>query len=525
MAIATLASRLTGFLRTVLLVVVVAAASKVTSDSYLVAFTLPTVINELLIGGVLTSVIIPVLVRAEKEDADHGEAFVRRMVTLSVVYLAIATAVAVALAPLLVSIYLEEGKKTSPELATAFSYLILPAIIFFGLGALFSAILNTKGVFGLPAWAPVMNNIIMIATLGVFALLPGEITLNPVQMTQPKVLVLGLGTTLGIAFQAMVMVPALRRSGVSLRPKWGWDPRLKQFGGLAGWAVLYAGISAAGFAILTRVASKAADGNITFFQSAWLLHQVPAGIIGVALLTAIMPRMSRAAADGDTEGVVRDLSLGSRLAAVALIPLSMIMTVLGPSIGAGLFGLRGGSSTENGLRIGFALAWLAFSILPFQVTMQQMRVFYATQDARTPTIINLIMNVFRIAAFAVVPAFFTGERVLYALCFIFGLAFVIGAVVGEFWLRARIGALGTREVLNTVLRTSAASLGGAVAILVVVTGLNLLIGSDTTLATSWARIIVGTAVGGGVVLVLMRMLKVTELDPVMAKISGLVRRG
>ena len=130
-------------------------------------------------------------------------------------------------APLLTRLYLGGQSATAnPELATALAYLLLPQILFYGLGALLGAILNTRGSFGAFAWAPVLNNLVVLVVLGIYALMPGEISLDPVRMGEPKLLVLGVGTTLGIVVQALVLLPTLRRTGFVYRPRWGWDPRL-----------------------------------------------------------------------------------------------------------------------------------------------------------------------------------------------------------------------------------------------------------------------------------------------------------
>ena len=160
-----------------------------------------------------------------------------------------------------------------------------------------------------------LNNLVVLGVLGVYALLPGEITLDPARMSDPKLLLLGLGTTLGIVVQAASLLPAIRRLGVSYRPLFGWDPRLARAGGLALWAVVYVLIGQAGYIVTTRVAADSAVGAVAIYANAWLLLQVPYGVLGVSLLTALMPRMSRAAAEGRNADVVADLSLGSRLLA------------------------------------------------------------------------------------------------------------------------------------------------------------------------------------------------------------------
>ena len=132
-------------------------------------------------------------------------------------------------APLLTRLYLGDGAgPANPQLATAFAWLLLPQIFFYGVGALLGAMLNTRGVFGPFAWAPVLNNVVVLAVLGVFVAVPGRISLDPVQLSDPKLLVLGIGTTLGIVAQALVLIPAVRRTGFRYRPTVGLGPAARR---------------------------------------------------------------------------------------------------------------------------------------------------------------------------------------------------------------------------------------------------------------------------------------------------------
>lgn len=517
MAVATLVSRVTGLASKLLLAFVIGLG--IVNDSYTVANTLPNIVFELLLGGVLTSIVVPVLVRAQKEDADGGEAYTQRLLTVATVALGLATVAAIAAAPLLTRLYLDDSSgQANLALATAFGYLLLPQIICYGLGALFSAILNTRGVFGPPAWAPVLNNVVVIATLGVYALVPGDISLSPVRMGDAKLLVLGLGTTLGILVQAAVLVPALRRSGFVFRWRFGWDRRLSAFGGLALWVVGYVLVSQVGYVVTTRVASDASAGSVAAYSYAWLLLQVPYGVLGVSLLTAIMPRMSRAAADGDTAGVVRDLSLGARMSALTLVPISALLTVLGTATGVALFSL-GESNVDDASRLGQTLAVSAFGLLPFAVVMLQLRVFYAMHDSRTPTLINVVMVAVKVPLLLACPLVLPADRVVLGLAFVNGLSFVVGAVVGEVWLRSRLGRLDTVAVLGTVARTVVAGVVAALA----VRGVDLLLPSDMpAVPRAWLLLVLGGVVGLAVAGAALVALRVPEVRSVVAKLT---RRG
>ncbi|MBC3193847.1 murein biosynthesis integral membrane protein MurJ [Pseudonocardia sp. C8] len=517
-AIASLVSRITGFVRNLALVAVLGLA--VVNDSYTVSNTLPNIVYEFLIGGVLTSVMIPVLVRAQAEDADGGEAFTRRLLTVVGVGLLAATVLAMAAAPLLTRLYLGSGSsgQSNPELATAFAWLLLPQIFFYGVGALLGAILNSKQVFGPFAWAPVLNNLVVLVVLVVYVLVPGEISVDPVRMGDPKLLVLGLGTTLGIVVQALVLIPFMRRIGFRYRPLWGWDPRLSVAGGMVGWIMGYVLVGAIGYIVTTRVAAAADGGSVSTYQNAWLLLQVPYGVLGVSLLTALMPRMSRAAASGDTAQVVTDLSLGARLSTVGLLPIAAVMTAFGGALGTALFSVGAGSGA-GAARLGETVAWSAFGLLPYAVTMLQMRVFYAMTDSRTPTLIQLGMVGVKIPLLLACPLVLPPEQVVLGLAAANSLSFVGGAVLGQLLLRRRLGRARSGEVLNTVVRVALASAAGAA----VAWGLARLVEPATAgwpvVAQAWTVLVGGSLVALPLAVAGMRLLKVKELDAVFRRFS------
>ena len=171
MAVATLVSRITGFIRIVLLAAILGAAL---SSAFSVANQLPNLVAALVLEATFTAIFVPVLARAERDDPDGGTAFVRRLVTLATALLLVATVLSVTAAPLLVRLMLGSDPQVNRSLTTAFAYLLLPQVIFYGLSSVFMAILNTRNVFGPPAWAPVINNVVAIVTLGVYLLVPGR---------------------------------------------------------------------------------------------------------------------------------------------------------------------------------------------------------------------------------------------------------------------------------------------------------------------------------------------------------------
>lgn len=494
--IATAASRLTGFLRS--LAIAAAIGFGFIGDAYNTANTLPNIVYELLLGGVLTSVVIPLLVHAQHDDEDGGEAYTQRLLALSTVMLAVATALAMAAAPLLTTLYVGSGSDKA-HLTTLWAWLLLPEILFYGIGAMFGAVLNTRGVFGPPAWAPILNNVVVIGTAGIFLAMPGPKTLNLDTITSAQILVLGIGTTLGIVVQAVVLVPYLKRVG--FRWKWRLDirgSRLGEAGGLALWVLGYVGINQVGLLVQTRLANNVdiAGKSYAVFANANILFQMPYGILGVSLLTALMPRMSRAAARGDIPSMISDLSLGSRLSAVALVPVTGLLIALGPTLGTVLFSL--GRTGGGGHEVGVVLAMSAFGLVPFALTMLQLRVFYAVKDARTPTMIAIGMAGVKIVFSLIAYLIVSPANVVGALAVVTGLSYVTGTVLGYALLHRRFGALDSPRMARTTVRLIlATAAGGVVAYLLRVMVTDAL--GDRTGGSVAALLVAGLA--GGVVIV------------------------
>ena len=449
MAIATLFSRITGFLRQML---IGATLGEVVGTAFGTANQIPNLITEIVLGAVLTSLVVPVLVRAEKEDSDNGRTFVRRLFTLAMSILAVVTILSIVFAPLITRLMVPEDSKVNAFQATSMAYLLLPQILFYGLFALFQAILNTKNVFGPGAWAPVINNVISITVLLMYRLLPGELdptAASPV--TDKHVILLGLGTTLGVVVQCLILVPYLVKAKIDLRPKWGIDHRIKQFGGMALAIIVYVAISQAGYIVTSQVASYADHGAMLVYQNAWLMLQVPYGVIGVTLLTAIMPRLSRNAANGDVEAVVRDLTLGSKLTLIALIPIVIFMTGFGIPIARALFqyGAYGASSAEQ---LGLTISFSAFTLIPYALVLLHLRVFYAREETWTPTFIIAGITATKIALTLLAPMVADStDRVVILLGTANGFGFLSGAVIGGFLLKRKLGSLGGRELRTTVI--------------------------------------------------------------------------
>ncbi len=514
MAVASLTSRVTGFLRNSLLVAALGVHG--VGNAYNLANNFPNMVYELLLGGVLSSVLVPLLVHAQEDDADGGVAYTQRLMSVATAALGALTLAAVACAPLLAAGFVDNAAQRS--LTSIFATLLLPEIFFYGVGAMLMAVLNVRHSYGPGAWAPVLNNVVVIATVVTFWLLPGPHTLNPTSMTTAQILVLGIGTTLGIAAQALVLVPALRKTGFHWQWRFRAYPnevgRMRDVGTLAFWVLGYVVASQIGVTVVAKVGIV--HDAFTVFTNADLLLQMPYGILVVSLLTALMPRLSRAAAREERAEVVADLGLGARLSAVALLPIVAGLIVLGQSLTVVLFAY-GRTSVEDARLIGTALATSAFGLFPFALVMLQLRVFYAMRDGRTPTLINVFMVGTKVLLVIGSTALFhTPAQIAVALTTSTSASYVIGAIVGHILLSRRLGRLQFGSVLVTVGKVGLASTIGALAVFGVSEALGAALGHGH--AGSAAILVGGVLVGLPVLAVALWRMRIPEIEDIVAMV-------
>ena len=524
MALGTLASRGTGFLRTAVVGAVLGVAA--VGDAFNLANTAPNIVYELLLGGVLGSVVVPLLVRAAKDSGDQGQAYAQRLLTLVVLVLGAASVALVVAAPLVVDLYGSELSPRARDLAVVFARFLLPQVLFYGAGAVMGAYLNTQGRFGPPMWAPVLNNLVVIATGVVFAVMPGPDRPEPGTITDAQVTVLGVGVTLGIVAQTLALVPALRATGFRFRPR--LDLRgsgLGRAAGLAKWVFLYVVASQAAYLVVVRLATSAGElsegRGYSAYTYAFLLWQLPHAIVAVSLITALLPRMSRAAADGRTADLRASLDQGLRLTVSVLVPATVAFVLLGPQIAVLVFA-RVNISVEEARFIGLLLSVFAVGLVPFSTYQLQLRAFYAMQDTRTPTLVNLGVNATLVAVDLALFALLPDDLAVVGLAAGHATSFVAGLVLCSFVLSRRLGGLDAGPVVRTAVRCLlAAALAAAPAALVAEVAARAL--GEGPLGAGIAVMAAGAVLAAGYLL-LARRLRVPEVEqvagPVLRRLRG-----
>jgi len=444
----TLVSRVTGLLRTIVLVAAIGSIGGA-GDAFGVANQLPNNVFTIIQTGILTAVIIPQIVKAGAHS-DGGRAYISKLFTLGTVVFLAATAVAIVLAPVLVRIYAKDFSTEQLALATAFAYWCLPQIFFYGLYALIGETLNARRVFGPYTWAPIVNNIVSIAGFLVFIALFGS-DRSRVESWDPTMIAVLAGTaTLGIALQAALLLLAWRRTGLVLRPDFRWrGVGLRHVGTLAGWTFLMviAG-QLAGLVQTTIVSGSSGDHPSVFFmQAAWLVFMLPYSIFAISIGTPYFTQIAEHAAAGrdadvraDVARCIRVISLfvvGSGVAlAVAAVPATRIFT----------------STADQAVQAAPVLICYLVGLLPLAVLFIVQRAFYAYGDTRTPFFFTLVQVVL-IVGFSVVAGIVAPlSQLAAAIALGQSVAGIVQTVVAIWILRNRLGGLEVPQTIRSLVR-------------------------------------------------------------------------
>jgi putative peptidoglycan lipid II flippase len=502
MAVGTLASRLTGFLRTI--VQSAALGTFGIAAAYNLSNTLPNVVYSLALGGILTSVIVPLIVNAAKRDSGRGDGYDQRMFTLITAALAGVTLLATAAAVPIVHLYAgDKITQSAPtlHLAILFALFFIPQIFFYGVSSLIGAILNSRGSFAAPMWTPIVNNLVVIGVLGLYVAVAG-LHKRPGTLSGFEIELLGAGTTLGIIAQTVALLPALRRVGFRWRPRTDFRrSEVAEIGRMAGWMFGYVVATQIAFLVTTKVAGDASLAGITQYNYAWLLFQLPYAVVGISVITALLPRMSAHASDGRYGLVRQDFSAGLRLASTIVVPCSLVLAVLGPKLAEVFLG-HGAMPLAAARYTGIVFAVFCLGLLPYMIFQLQLRVFYSMHDSRTPALIGLVTMTVNIVANLVALSVLPARDVVAGLGVGFGLANVAGMLLAWRILTRRLRGLDGYRIGRSLVRMHAATLPAAlVAVLV-----GLLTGGNAIV-----EVVVGGGLALGMYLLFARALRVEEL--------------
>jgi putative peptidoglycan lipid II flippase len=456
--IGTALSRVTGFLRVA--AIAYALGGGVVAGVYSYASQTPAMLYELLLGGVLTATLVPLFVRHHEHRDDDATSAI---FTVSAVALLALTAVGVVLAPWIVELYTVRvsgaDRAGQQDLATELLRLFMPLVFFYGMVALATALLNARRRFAAAALAPILNNVVVITMfLAVPRLLDGPLTLDGVRDDTALVLLLGLGTTAGIAVVALALVPAVVRSGARLR--FLFEPRhaaVAAMARLSGWTVGYVVANQVALWVVL-VLANGVDGGPFLYLSAYAFFQLPHGLLAVSLMTTIAPEMASAAGRGDLAALRERLSFGLRMTILVVLPAAAALVGLARPMVVALLE-RGEFTGVEAAVVAETIAGFAVGLVPFSVYLFSLRTFYSLPDTRTPFVLNSFENGLNIAL--AIPLYAWLD--IPGLALAFSGAYTVAAVTTLVALRRRIGGIDGRRLADTTARVLLAGLAVLVA--------------------------------------------------------------
>jgi len=531
MASGTIVSRMSGYVRNLLLAA--AIGNELHADLFNIGNTIPNMLYILLAGGVFNAVLVPQLVRAQKGDPDGGEAYTNRVITLALLFLGAVTILLVIAAPLVMRLYLNSSYDCADlsaqrDSAIAFARYCLPQIFFYGMFVLLGQVLNARGRFGPMMWAPIANNVIAILVLVLYLvwfgpLAPGQ---GHSAYTPTQELVLGLGATLGIAVQVLVLLPYLRAAGVRFRPR--YDFRHSGLGHtlrLGVWTVLFVVVNQVAYTVVVRLASGGTapsgcghhahapqDGTgYTVYAAAFLFVMVPHAIITVSLATAILPRLSAKAADGDLTGLAGTLAGTLRTALAIVIPFAFLLPLVAYDAAKVLFGYGATATTFSH----YVTSMILFGpgVVFFTVHYLMLRGFYALELNRLIFFVQCGVAATNVVVALLLVSRASAAQTSPALVLAYGASYVLGASVSYLLLSARLGGLETAELVRFLVRLFIATILSTAA----AWALGRLLpggGDDVSHVLAGVRLVLVGAIDVAIFVLLARVMRLREVTTV-----------
>ncbi len=539
MAVGTTFSRLSGFLRSVLLAA--ALGNLLHADIFNIANTIPNMLYILLAGGVFNAVLVPQLVRTMKNDSDGGAAYANRIVTLAVLFLGTVTVLLVVAAPWVMRIFLNPAF-FEPELAEQrqsainFARYCLPQVFFYGMFVLVGQILNARGKFGPMMWAPIANNAISVAVLVLYLVLFGtaEGARLCAGFSSNQELLLGLGSTIGIVAQFLILIPYLRSAGFTFSPRFDFlHVGLGQTFRLGAWTVLFVIVNQIAYTFVVRLASggtadidpltcQAAPGTgYTIYLYTFLLVMLPHSIITVSLATAVLPRLSRLADDRDYPSLAATVAHAIRTALLFIVPFAFLLFVIAPRLAAVVWGWNGAASDTIDLYVP-SLTLFGIGLVFFTVHYLVLRGFYALELNRTVFFIQCAVAATNIVAATTLVAQANPEQTAPALVLAYSASYAVGAALSYLVLRRHLGGLETRRLLGFLAKVLIASACATAVGYLVMAGLDRWVatfgsvGHLRTQLTSLALLAVVGLAAGLVYLAAAQLLRISEVKDLLA---------
>jgi putative peptidoglycan lipid II flippase len=515
--IATAVSRATGFVR----VIVVAAAMGTTflANTYQTANTAPNLIFELAAAGVLTSVFVPTFIDYLMRDkAEEGWDAANAMTSVGLVMLiGLSLVIALGAVPIMHVLTLGVGddrlRIQEIALGAHFLRLFAPQVVFYGAGMIMTAALHAHRRFALPAIAPIFNNLIVIGVYVAYAMARGDRPPTVGGITHGEILILGLGTTLGVVAMTVCLVPQLVSIGWRFRFRWDpHHPAVAKGARLGVWALGYAGGYQAGLIVVLALANKV-EGGVAAYQWAYTFFYLPHALFGVPIFAVLFTAMSERAVADDMTGVAERLREGLGMLAFILIPVATALFVLGGPLSEVVLD-HGAMGRGDAALVGSVLAMFALGLPAFSAFLVLTRAFYAVGDTKKPALINALAVLIASAAGVLLFTLLDGRWQVPGLALGHTIGFTVGAIVLARSLTTRIGRIGSTRLTATVVRSTLMALvaGGVMAI---VYG-SFFVGAGA----SGIGVAVAGATGGALYIGGMAAMKTPEMTRLRALIGG-----
>ena len=526
MTVGTTLSRTTGFLRLAAMAYAIGVTESRLPDAYNIANITPNILYELALGGILTAVVVPVVVEwLQERGRDEAWEVVRRLLTLAIVVLSALTVLGIVFAPLIVDLYTSgvpgEDQAIVREYATFFLRWFMPQIVFYGVGAVAIGLLQAHRRFAAPMFAPLRNNVSVIATFLMFAALPGPSPGSGALATTAQRYVLAIGTTAGVAAMTLALWPAVRATGFRFSWRTGWwsHEAVTRIARLATWVAAYVAANQAALLVVIVLADRI-EGGYTAYAAAFILFQLPHAIFAVSIFSALLPAMSGRWADGDVDGFRRLLSQGIRATAAIVIPAALGYLVLARPI-VRLLLEHGVTTPSSGDLVADVLVGFSVGLFPFSAFQLLLRAYYAMQNTRTPALVNLAAVAINVAADLVL--FFGADLGVQGLALGHAISYGFGSVALLLLIRRRLRGIDGARVLGTVGRTLLAGAATAATAWLVARWLGTTVGT-ATLTEQSLQVFTAIASGVATFVAASTVMRIEEVDAVRRHLAARWRR-
>ena len=522
MATGTLLSRITGLLRVTVLVATLGVGESRLADVYNVANTTPNILYELVLGGILSSIFVPVFVEVRNLRGQRQAWHVARAtMTIAIVGLGLLAGIAILAAPWIIRLYVHSGTPTeraeAVELGGQLLAMFMPQIVFYGVGAVMTGLLNAHRRFGVPMFAPILNNLVVIAVGLTFHALVGQQVPQVGEVTTGQKLLLGLGTTAGVAAMTLVQWPFLRRIGFRFHFVWHWrDKAIRKMATLSAYTVGYVVTNQLGY-LLVPILAYGVQGGYTAYTTAFIFFQLPHGVFAVSVMTALLPPLSEQAVAADWDAFRATLARGIRLTAAVLLPAALgYLALAGPIV---RLLLEHGVVTEESTSLLVpVLMVFVLGLVPFSTFQLVLRAFYALQDTRTTFRVNLVSVGVNVVVDLLLFNLLPVRWKIPGLAFGHVTSYTVGSALLLYLLSRRIGGLEGFHIMAALGRMLVAGLVMLGATLLVVRAVAAAI--EPGLARDLITVVAGVVVGAATYLATARLLRVEEL----ALLRDVVRR-